>query len=352
MDYGFQHERAVATDGWHSLVCITRSGPAINARHHAVVRLLADAAALLKVPARVEPYNLCDDDDSRPDVQLDLPEYSLLADVTISHPCAARWRALAAARGVEAVGDARCAEKDGHYVPMADALGVRFAPFVLYTYGGFHKSALSVIEQLGAAYDPAVALVSLSEWKQELKDRIAMCVQRHTANIVIEDAGRARAAGVARHGRRARRSGARRRLPVSVLSPRRPAAAQERREGSARAASLCASLLVSSPASCSAGPAVRGGHGDLSEDMPVCMSRRRCRRLPSFPGRRAWRWSLLRLYRLTSMRRGVCVRRVPCVFRVCVVPVPVMRARMLTVLVRWALTSCCCRAMWAAGRRV
>ena len=69
-------------------MCLTRSGPCINARHNAVVRLLADAAAALKVPARVEPYNLSEEDDSRPDIQLDLPEYSLLADVTVSHPCA------------------------------------------------------------------------------------------------------------------------------------------------------------------------------------------------------------------------------------------------------------------------
>ncbi len=231
-----------------------------------------DATALLKVPARVEPYNLCDDDDSRPDVQLDLPESTLLVDVTISHPCADSWRATTAARGAEAVGDARCAEKDSHYAPMADALGVRFAPFVLYTYGGFHKSALSVIEQLGAAYDPAVALVSLSAWKQELKDRIAMCVQRHTANIVIEDARRARAAGFARRRRRARRAGARRRLPVSVLSPRRSAAGHAIGGDGARAASLCARLLVSPPALRSAAPDGRSGDGELSEDMPVCIS--------------------------------------------------------------------------------
>ena len=29
-----------------------------------------------------------EEDDSRPDIQLDLSEYSLLADVTVSHPCA------------------------------------------------------------------------------------------------------------------------------------------------------------------------------------------------------------------------------------------------------------------------
>ena len=268
-----EHQRAAATDGWHPLVCITRSGPAINARHHAVVRLLADAAAVLKVPARVEPYNLCDDDDSRPDIQLDLPEYSLLVDVTISHPCAGRWRTTTAARGVEAVGDARCAEKDSSYGPMAKALDVRFAPFVLYSYGGFHKSALSVIEQLGAAHDPAVALVSLGTWKQELKDRIAVCVQQHTANIMIEDARRARAAGVVGSRRRARRSGAKRhRLPLSVLPPRRPVAAQQHCGTGVRAVSLSAPLLVSPLASCPAGPDGQSADGEQSASMLVCMS--------------------------------------------------------------------------------
>jgi hypothetical protein len=264
-----EHTLAAPVDGWHPLVCLTRSGPDINARHNAVVRLLADAAAQLKVPARVEPYHLCDDDDSRPDIQLDLPACTLLADVTISHPSAARWRTEAAARGVEAVGDARSAEKDDSYVPMAEALGVRFAPFVLYTYGGFHKSALSVIEQLGAAHDPAVALVSLSAWKQELKDRIAVCVQRHTANIMIEDARRARAAGTVWTRRRARRPGARRRAPSSRLSSRRPVAAREQCGVSARAASLCAPLLVSALAPCAV-----GHDGEQSPSMLDCLSPR------------------------------------------------------------------------------
>jgi hypothetical protein len=251
-----EHERAAANDGWHALVCIQRSGTAINARHNAVVRLLADAAALLKIPARVEPYNLCDDDDHRPDIQLDLPEYTLLGDVTISHPCAGRWRAAAAVRGVEAVGDARSIEKHGTYAPMAEALGVQFSPFILYTYGGFHKSALSFINNMGAAYDPAVALVSLSAWKEELKDRIAMCVQRHTANIVIEDARRARVAGIAKGRRGARRSGARRRPRSGILPSRRHLAEPGLCDVGARAVSLCAPLLASSSGTPPAGPGV------------------------------------------------------------------------------------------------
>jgi len=260
-----EHERAAAKDGWHALVCMKRSGTAINARHNAVVRLLADAAALLKIPVRVEPYNLCDDDDHRPDIQLDLPEYTLLGDVTISHPCAGRWRAAAADpdRGVEAVGDARSIEKHGTYGPIAEALGVQFSPFILYTYGGFHKSALSFVNNMGAAYDPAVALVSLSAWKEELKDRIAVCVQRHTANIVIEDARRARVAGIAKCRRRARRSRARRCPRSTILPSRRHLVARGLCEVGARAVSLCAPLLASSSATSTAGPEVDSDEGSV-----------------------------------------------------------------------------------------
>jgi hypothetical protein len=232
------HEHATATDGWHTLVCVQRSGPAINTRHHAVVRLLADAAATLKIPAKIEPYDLCADDKHRPDLQLDLPEYTLLGDVTVSHPCAARWRAVAADRGVEAVGDARSAEKDATYTPMADALGVRFCPFVLYSYGGFHKSALSFVDQMASAYDPVVALVSLSEWKEGLKDRIAVCVQRCTANIVIEDARLARAAAFVKNRRRARNGRSRpwrRGAGSRVLPSRQLSAVRNLRGLSARA---------------------------------------------------------------------------------------------------------------------
>ena len=92
-----EHHDGADTDGWHALVCTTRSGLGINERHHAVVRLLAAAARRLGVPARIEPRHLCERDEGRPDLQLDLPACTLLGDVTISHPSAARWQTVAAA---------------------------------------------------------------------------------------------------------------------------------------------------------------------------------------------------------------------------------------------------------------
>jgi hypothetical protein len=241
-----RHVAAAASDGWHALVCTDRSSAAINERHNAVVRLLRDAADRLKIPARVEPRDLCTEVTLRPDIQLDLPEVSLLSDVTISHPCAARWRAATASRGVDAVGDARSAEKDRKYAALAATLDAEFIPFVLYTYGGMHTSALSVINRVAAASDPAVALVSPSEWKNELKDRIAICVQRLTADIVIDDAKRARVASIDHSLRGARTLKPRQRSSSGGQPSPRPSGGQERFELGPRVAELCAPLLAPS----------------------------------------------------------------------------------------------------------
>ena len=79
---------------------------------------------------------------------------------------------------------------------------VHFLPFVLYTYGGCHQSVASFIRLLGTAHDHGLALVSYADWKSDLQDRIAVSVQRHTADIMIQDARRARSAEVTRRCRR------------------------------------------------------------------------------------------------------------------------------------------------------
>ncbi len=81
---------------------------------------------------------------------------------------------MAALRGVQAVGDARQAEKDESYADMAEAIEMKFRAFVLYTYGGFHSSAISFIQHMGRAVDPATCLTSSTQWKEDLKERIAI----------------------------------------------------------------------------------------------------------------------------------------------------------------------------------
>jgi hypothetical protein len=244
------HTAAAAADGWHALVCTSRSSTDINGRHHGVVRLLKNAADLLQIPVRTEPTNLCDDASLRPDIQFDLPEVTLLSDVTIRHPCAAKWRSKVAVRGVEAaVGDTSALEKTDHYAPLTEALAAEFLPFVLYSYGGWHKSAFSVVDKLAAASDPAVALVSLTAWKKELIDRIAIQVQRVTANIIINDARQARVAEIERRSRGAapRKSRAHGWSASPVRASRHPLPSLGLEDPGPRAVSLSAPLLALSP---------------------------------------------------------------------------------------------------------
>jgi len=161
----------------------------ITQRHNLVLGRIAHFARTLCIAPRVEPAGLHSDDRRRPDIQIDLPDVTLLGDVTISHPLAKSWQRVAAsARGVEAVGDAREAEKNDLYADMAQQCEMEFGALVLYTYGGFHSSALKFISQMAKAVDPATCLTSPSQWKRELMEQIAIAVQRGNANIMIRAA--------------------------------------------------------------------------------------------------------------------------------------------------------------------
>jgi hypothetical protein len=153
---------------------------------------------------------------------------------------------VTAARGVdEGVGDDRQKEKDDWYTEMAERLDMRFGAVVLYTYGGFHRSALSFIHQLSGGYDPAVCLLSLTEWKRSIMENIAIAVQRGTADIMIKESQRERAATLS--SRRRRRPRGRRFGCRSYAGSARPAPIGRGGEGGqsrcARAEAQAAELL-------------------------------------------------------------------------------------------------------------
>ncbi|MGH9618503.1 MAG: reverse transcriptase domain-containing protein [Bryobacteraceae bacterium] len=187
---------------WHALTC-PASTEARIARHNTVLMTIAYFSRLLLQHPRVEPTELCADDDRRPDIQLDLPALTLLGDVTIVHPTAKSYLPAAAnpKRGVEAVGDKSADAKDKLYKAAALALTYVFLPLVLYTYGGFHKSALQFIRLLGDAHDAAACNFSLATWRSQLMSCIAIAVQRYTARIMVLQDQRARAAALPAHGK-------------------------------------------------------------------------------------------------------------------------------------------------------
>jgi hypothetical protein len=176
---------------WHSIACLPLSGRAITDRHNLILDIISRFCRLLQVNVRCEPAGLSKNR-TRPDLQVSLPDCTLLGDVTVTHPSSKAWRKVAAKRSVEAVGDKSDARKEDKYAAMAKGIDMEFASIVLYTYGGFHRSAISFINKLAESLDTATCLLSRAEFKQELMKHIAIAVQRGTADVMIQDSQRQR----------------------------------------------------------------------------------------------------------------------------------------------------------------
>lgn len=184
---GCKQTDAYIHNQWHSLACTHLSGRPMTDRHNMIVNILARFCSLMQVNARTEPAQLDHDSNKRPDIQVSLPDITLLGDVTITHPATKTWKRITSKHGVQAVGDHREAEKNKKYSDLAKAADMKFLPIVLYTYGGFHRSALRFINALTDALDPTACLLSRAQFKQTLKQHIAIAVQRGTAEIMIQD---------------------------------------------------------------------------------------------------------------------------------------------------------------------
>ena len=144
-----------------------------------MVNLLAGFCHLMHCSTIVEPRGGSDDSNERPDIQMDLMQCTLLADVTIAHPTCKSYRNLVAQkRSPDCVGDASAARKNKKYAEDARLHNKTFSPFVLYTYGGFHATALTVIQSMIKSLEPTRCLLSTAAWRQKLMQSIAIAVQR------------------------------------------------------------------------------------------------------------------------------------------------------------------------------
>jgi hypothetical protein len=159
----------------------------MTTRHNLVLEVLYRFCSLMHATVRAEPAGLDHTSDKRPDIEVCLDDCVLLGDVTITHPTTKTSRRLAARKGIEAVGDLSEARKIGKYAEIAANIDREFVPIVLYTYGGFHRSAISFINKLTDSLDTATCLVSRADFKQQVKKHIAIAVQRGNADIMIQD---------------------------------------------------------------------------------------------------------------------------------------------------------------------
>ena len=189
---GCKTEDAYSDNSWHSVACVPLSGRAMTDRHNLILDTFCRFCRLMQVNVRSEPARLCHDDNRRPDLQVSLPDCTLLGDVTIIHPSSKTSRKVVVNSDVETVGDRSGARKNTKYAGMAAEIDMKFQPIVLYTYGGFHHSAVSFVNKLTQSLDTATCLISRHDFKQALKKHIAVAVQRGTADIMIQAAQRQR----------------------------------------------------------------------------------------------------------------------------------------------------------------
>ena len=176
-----------STDSWHSLTCVSRSGALITRRHNSVLDVVARHCKLIDVAVTINPAGESDVDDRRADIEVYLPDRTIVGDVTVSHPSTKTWRHKVAKSGAHVVGDAREAAKNSLYQAMAAQHDKEFQAIVLYTYGGLHASAKAFLHAICDSLDPALCLLSHAEFKAELHAHIAIAVQRGNAAIMIED---------------------------------------------------------------------------------------------------------------------------------------------------------------------
>jgi hypothetical protein len=170
---------------WHSLSCMPLSGAPITDRHNRILAIIASFCQLILLPVRTEPGGMDHSSKKRPDLQISLPDRIVLGDVTITHPSSKSNRDVVHAKGVAAVGDLSANNKNRKYDKLAAAIEMEFLPIVLYTYGGVHRSTTKFIKRLVDSLDPATCLVSRFEFKQALKEHIAIAVQRGNAEVMI-----------------------------------------------------------------------------------------------------------------------------------------------------------------------
>ena len=74
--------------------------------------VVARYCKLIDVAVTVNPAGQSNVDDRRADIEVYLPDTTIVGDVTVSHPSTETWRHKVAKGGVHVVGDAREAAKN------------------------------------------------------------------------------------------------------------------------------------------------------------------------------------------------------------------------------------------------
>ena len=164
-------------DSAHFHSCPRLMPRAVTARHDGIVQLLAAvfrrAGALVSIEVKYEGENRV-----RPDLEIILPDRSILADVAVVHPAAPSRKRLTPLSATRDIENAKAAK----YLSIAAERGARFLAFIPESYGAFGKQAMDLLKLLDNTLDHAPARPSELSTRAVI-EAISVTLQRGNAFI-------------------------------------------------------------------------------------------------------------------------------------------------------------------------
>jgi len=163
---------------------------AITARHDGIVQLVA--AIFRRAGALVNIEVKCDGETRvRPDIEIILPDHSILVDVAVVHPSAPSRRSLTPLAATRDIENAKAAK----YSSVASERGARFMAFIAESYGALGKQAMELLKLLDNILDRAPARpFELSG--RAVMEALAVALQRGNAFVSHSGSLTARAQAV------------------------------------------------------------------------------------------------------------------------------------------------------------
>ena len=171
----------LAADPTHPLHCKKRRD-LVTLRHDTAKQLLAELSRTLGADAQIEPVGMFDSSQRRPDLNLIFGTRRVLVDVSVCHPLAPTYGAVAQ----HPLGTAIRAEqrKRVRYEHLARAADFTFVPFILETTGGWGPAALALVKAL-SSHANSHASISKAEATNTLIQGISTAIQRGNAQLIL-----------------------------------------------------------------------------------------------------------------------------------------------------------------------
>ena len=176
-------------DPSHFHACPPLRGSVVRIRHDQVVKILAQLFRQVGAVVHVEP-RIYGSARIRPDLDITLPDRSLMVDVCIGHPAAQSRTSVVPRATLEAAEKI----KFDRYADLAKRYGAEFIPFALETYGTFSSNAsrlLKILKAASGAYSAPIPASSLGSYAVQV---LSAGLQRGNALICKKGCIEARAA--------------------------------------------------------------------------------------------------------------------------------------------------------------